>query len=207
MDILTRPLRIVRSARLVALFKFLPLHINRIKSQKNVDFFTYLEYFLNNKYSYIDFEHVIGKLAMLTEEKLQAFEEVCRKVGLKITHQRLEIFKELLNSQDHPTVEKLYRRLQPKLPTISLDTVYRTLTTLEQHGLVSRVQSQESQARFEGKMEEHHHAICKKCGMITDFYWKFPDEEKLPREILNWGQIVKKSLTLHGLCEQCLQQE
>ena len=144
---------------------------------------------------------------MNIEERLRHFKEVCRKEDLKITHQRLEIFKELINSLDHPTVEKLYHRLLPKLPTVSLDTVYRTLTTLEEHGLVARVQTQESQARFEGKMEEHHHAVCKNCGKITDFYWKFPDETNLPDEILNWGQIVRKSLTLHGLCEQCLQKK
>ena len=144
---------------------------------------------------------------MSVEDRLRDFEEVCRKEGLKITHQRLEIFKELLNSHDHPTVEKLYHRLQPKLPAISLDTVYRTLTTLEKHDLVVRVETEESQARFEGRMEEHHHAICKKCGKITDFNWQFPDEASLPDEILHWGQIVKKSLTLHGLCEQCMQEE
>ena len=142
---------------------------------------------------------------MIIEERLQAFEEVCRREGLKMTHQRLEIYKELLNSQDHPTVEKLYQRLLPKLPTISIDTIYRTLTTLEQHGLVVRVQSQESQARFEGKMEEHHHAICKKCGKITDFNWEFPQEADLPGEILNWGKILRKNITLHGLCAQCSQ--
>ena len=144
---------------------------------------------------------------MSVEDRLIHFEKVCRKEGLKITHQRLEIFKELLNSQDHPTVEKLYHRLQPNLPTISLDTVYRTLTTLEQHGLVARVETEESQARFEGKMEEHHHAICKKCGKITDFFGKFPDEAVLPDEILKWGRISKKSITLHGLCRQCAQEE
>jgi Fur family peroxide stress response transcriptional regulator len=144
---------------------------------------------------------------MNVEKRLREFEEICRKEGLKITHQRLEIFKELLNSHDHPTVEKLYNRLQPKLTTISLDTIYRTLTTLEEHDLVVRVETGESQARFEGRMEEHHHAICKKCGEITDFHWQFPDEAGLPNEILNWGQIVKKSLTLHGLCEQCTMKE
>jgi Fur family peroxide stress response transcriptional regulator len=142
---------------------------------------------------------------MSFEERLKAFKEMCRKEGLKITHQRLEIFKELLNSEDHPTVDTLYHRLLPKLPTISLDTIYRTLTTLEQHGLVARVQSEESQARFEGKMEEHHHAICKKCGKITDFCWNFSGEEELPDEILNWGKIFKKNITLHGLCKECAQ--
>ena len=140
---------------------------------------------------------------MTIEEQLRTFEEVHRKRGLKITHQRLEIFKELLNSNDHPTVEKIYSRLKSNLPTISLDTIYRTLTTLEQHGLVSRVQTMESQARFEGKMEEHHHVICKKCGRITDFQWQFFDEVSLPEEIKKWGTIEQKNITLQGLCKQC----
>ena len=144
---------------------------------------------------------------MTSEEKLRAFDQACRQSGLKITHQRLEIFKELLNSHDHPTAEMLYTRLKPNLPTISLDTIYRTLTTLERHGLAARVQTVESQARFEGKMEEHHHAICRKCGRITDFYWQFPENADLPGEILRWGKIDKKSLTLHGLCGQCRQEE
>jgi len=140
---------------------------------------------------------------MTKTERVQAFKEVCRKKGLKVTHQRLEIYSELLDSSDHPTVEKFYNRLKTKLPTASLDTVYRTLTTLEQHGLVSRVLTLNGPIRFEGRMEEHHHAVCKKCGSITDFYWKFPDKAALPDEILNWGKISKKSIVLHGLCEQC----
>jgi len=140
---------------------------------------------------------------MNIEERLRDFEEVCRKEGLKITHQRLEVFKELLNSQDHPSVEKLYRRLLLKLPTISLDTVYRTLTTLEQHGLVTRVQTQESQTRFEGRIDNHHHVICKKCGKITDFNWELLDAADLPEEIVKWGRIERKNITLRGLCREC----
>jgi len=137
------------------------------------------------------------------EERLRAFEEVCRQEGLKITHQRLEVFRELLISHDHPNVEKLYRRLLRKLPTISLDTVYRTLTTLEQHGLITRVQTQESQARFEGRIDSHHHVICKKCGKITDFQWELLEAAVLPDEIVKWGIIEQKSITLHGLCQEC----
>jgi len=140
---------------------------------------------------------------MNAEERLRDFEEVCRKEGLKVTHQRLEVFKELLNSQDHPSVEKLYRRLLRKLPTISLDTVYRTLTTLEQHGLITRVQTQESQARYEGRIDNHHHVICKKCGKITDFHWELLDAAALPDEIIKWGRIERKNITLHGLCQEC----
>ncbi|MBC8317138.1 MAG: transcriptional repressor, partial [Desulfobulbaceae bacterium] len=59
--------------------------------------------------------------------KLRDFEKACRKANLKITHQRLEIFRELAKALDHPSAESLYKRLQKKLPTLSLDTVYRTL--------------------------------------------------------------------------------
>ena len=87
------------------------------------------------------------------QKKLENFETACRESGLKVTHQRLEIFRELAAADDHPTAETLYNRLQKVMPTLSLDTVYRTLTTFEEHDLISRVQTTESHARFEAEME------------------------------------------------------
>ena len=135
--------------------------------------------------------------------KQEVFETACREAGLKLTHQRLEVFRELALSEDHPSVETLFGRLKKKLPTLSMDTVYRTLSTMEKHGLVSRVQTVESQARFEVDMEKHHHAICRQCGEITDFIWSSFDEASLPDEIQTWGVINKKNATIYGLCTQC----
>ncbi|NVN92662.1 MAG: transcriptional repressor, partial [Desulfuromonadales bacterium] len=83
------------------------------------------------------------------ESMINGFVQACRESGLKVTHQRIEIYRELLESHDHPSAELLHKRLSEKLPTISLDTVYRTLATLEQHGQVSRIQTAGSLARFE----------------------------------------------------------
>jgi len=135
--------------------------------------------------------------------KQEAFETACREAGLKLTHQRLEVFRELAEATDHPSVETLHNRLQKRLPTLSLDTVYRTLSTMEKHGLVSRVQTVESQARFEVDMEEHHHVICRQCGEITDFAWTSFDDTTLPEEMKSWGVIYKKNATLYGLCTKC----
>ena len=66
------------------------------------------------------------------QKKMSAFEQACRAAGLKLTHQRLEIYRELAMSSDHPSAESLYKRLKKKLPTISQDTIYRTLSTLEE---------------------------------------------------------------------------
>ena len=139
----------------------------------------------------------------ISPEKLAAFEKACRKADLKVTHQRLEIFRELAESNDHPSAETIYKRLLRKLPTISFDTIYRTLATFEKHGLVTRVETIESQARFEAKMEKHHHAVCSKCGKITDFTWDIFDECALPQPISTWGSINKRNVTLQGICSDC----
>ena len=70
-------------------------------------------------------------------ENLTAFEHACRNAGLRLTYQRLEIYGELARSFDHPSVELLHQRLRRKIPTISLDTVYRTLATFAGLGLVN----------------------------------------------------------------------
>lgn len=131
------------------------------------------------------------------------FIEACRESGLKVTHQRTEIFRALLNSVDHPSAEILYKRISSKLPTISLDTVYRTLATLEQHGLISRINTSGSQARFEVVVTQHHHLICSKCNQVIDFHWPAFDEITLPETINSWGQVGSRNAVIYGICKDC----
>lgn len=136
-------------------------------------------------------------------EKMASFEGGCRDAGLKLTHQRLEIYRELAAATDHPTAEMLYTRLRRGLPTLSLDTVYRTLATLEERKIITRVQTDESQARYEAEMAPHHHAMCRRCGRISDFHWTSFDAAKLPDDISGWGTIDDKKVTVRGICRQC----
>lgn len=137
------------------------------------------------------------------EQQMQQFVTACKLAGLKITHQRTEVYRHLLLVPDHPSAETLYKRLLASLPTISLDTVYRTLTTLEQHGLVSRIQTTESQARFEAVYTPHHHLICSRCKRVQDFYWPAIDQLTLPSDIHQWGQINSKTIVMYGICSDC----
>ncbi|MFZ5760571.1 MAG: Fur family transcriptional regulator [Thermodesulfobacteriota bacterium] len=138
-------------------------------------------------------------------QQLTRFEEECDHAGLKVTQQRLEIFRELALADDHPTAEALHTRLLERLPTLSLDTVYRTLATFEKHTLVTRVQTPESQARFELRLGEkrHHHLICRNCGRITDFVWSSFDAAPPPETVADWGSIESQSATLFGVCRKC----
>jgi Fur family peroxide stress response transcriptional regulator len=138
------------------------------------------------------------------QENFKAFESACRDAGLRLTHQRLEIYRELALSMDHPTAEILHQRLRRKIPTISLDTVYRTLTTFAGHRLINKVGTIESQARFEATILRHHHLICSRCKEIIDFQWQFIDTAPLPEEIRGWGRIDDKNVVVYGICSKCL---
>lgn len=138
-------------------------------------------------------------------ELLAAFESACREAGLRLTHQRLEIFRELSQATDHPSAETLHQRLRRTIPTISLDTVYRTLATFSSHGLINKVETIESQARFEATTFRHHHLICSRCREIIDFQWPAIDEATLPEEVTPWGRVDTRNVVVYGVCKSCLQ--
>lgn len=138
-------------------------------------------------------------------EKLSLLEEAFKNAGLRLTHQRLEIYRELTAACDHPSAETLHQRLRKRIPTLSLDTVYRTLATLAEQGLINRVETLESQARFEATSHRHHHLICRKCGKIADFQWPDIDSAALPQGLEDWGRIDLKNVVAHGICRNCLE--
>jgi Fur family transcriptional regulator, peroxide stress response regulator len=137
------------------------------------------------------------------QEHLSAFEAACRRAGLKLTHQRLEIYRELAASTDHPSAEVLHRRLIKKIPMLAMDTVYRTLRTLSQHGLIHKVETIESQARFEVIFERHQHLICRQCRQVVDFQWPSIDDVLLPDELMHWGKIDSRNVVIYGICNNC----
>lgn len=137
------------------------------------------------------------------EQMMEQFVTACRESGLKVTHQRTEIYRQLIKQPDHPTAETLHKRLLVTLPTISLDTVYRTLTTLEESNLVVRIQTTESQARFEAVHSPHHHLICSYCKRVVDFHWPAADSLEAPATIAQWGQVSSKTIVMYGVCNNC----
>ncbi len=140
------------------------------------------------------------------KEQQAAFQDACRKAGLRLTPQRLEIFRELAKAEDHPSAEALHQRLMEQMPTLSLDTVYRTLGTFASHGLINKVETVESQAHFEVAQILHHHLICKMCKEIIDFHWQFIDEASLPEEVHKWGRVERRNVVAYGTCFKCLEE-
>lgn len=136
--------------------------------------------------------------------RIAEFTEKCRQIGLKITPQRLEIFREMIGAKDHPSALMLHKKLQRRMPTISLDTVYRTLLTFEQHNLIARVNTRQSLARFDALMEPHHHFICERCHGIEDIQSESLDALQLAERASEWGEIRKVDVVMYGICKKCL---
>lgn len=99
------------------------------------------------------------------EEAIQLIKES----GLKATHQRMVIFRSLAASTAHPTVDWIFEKVKESYPSISLATVYKTMETFVEAGLVKRVKCEDGKPRFDANLEPHNHLYCESTGKIFDF--------------------------------------
>ncbi len=127
----------------------------------------------------------------------------CHEHGMRITPQRTAVYELLLQSKEHPTVEMIHKQLRKKFPNVSLDTVNRTLHTLADLGLAEVVPGSGGAKRFDAPANEHQHFRCVKCQNIIDFDYDEFENIKLPRKIREKFTIMRKSLYLEGICENC----
>ncbi|MFZ5433629.1 MAG: Fur family transcriptional regulator [Calditrichota bacterium] len=140
----------------------------------------------------------------IVQQRLQHFQHVCRSQGLKITPQRLEIFRELAASNEHPSAEQLYERIRERMPTMSLDTVYRSLATLSESGVVAKVEVLDERSRFDANTEHHHHFVCVRCHKVVDFSWPGFDQLSVPDEVKKMGKVQQPYAEIRGVCGDCL---
>ena len=131
------------------------------------------------------------------------FYDKCAEEGLKITPQRSLIFDELSKATDHPTADAIYRRVRKSLPNISFDTVYRTLLSFTEAGIISLVEGTGEQKRFEPNLHRHHHFRCIKCYTIVDFENDAYDDIAVPDSVKKQGVIINKRVVLEGICSKC----
>lgn len=144
-------------------------------------------------------------MATSAQLRLAAFVAVCRRAGLRLTRQRTEIYRELAKTEEHPDAETIFRRVRRRLPAVSFDTVYRTLRTLEDAGIVARVGPRLDRARFDANMGQHHHFVCTRCGLIRDFESAAFDPLRAPADIGRFGSPESVHVEVRGLCAACRQ--
>jgi len=137
------------------------------------------------------------------ERRLENFKASARGSGIKLTHQRLEIFREIAASLNHPNAESVFRAVQPRMPTVSLDTVYRTLWLLADLGLVTTLGPRRESVRFDANLNHHHHYVCTNCGLARDFESAALKELHIPDTVRDLGSVVTTHVEVRGVCNRC----
>ena len=130
---------------------------------------------------------------------MNAIEEKCKAKDVRLTDQRRVIAKVMSNSNDHPDVDELHKRVNKVDKKISIATVYRTVKLFEEFGIVEKHDFKGGKARYEEAPEEHHdHLIDINSGEIIEFVDK--EIEILQNKVAKrFGyELVDHKLELYG---------
>lgn len=128
---------------------------------------------------------------------------IFKEKKLKLTPQRLAVYKYLMSTKEHPSAEAIYKAIQPDYPTMSLATVYKALKTLVEVGLVQEINVGEGNFRYDGSITSHPHIQCVNCGKVEDL-------DTLCLDILNEEaskhtnfKILSNKIYFYGVCPKC----
>ena len=130
----------------------------------------------------------------------ETIEQKCIKKGVKLTEQRKVIAKVMTESDDHPNVDELYKRVTQIDSKISIATVYRTVKLFEESGILTRHDFKGRKSRYEELSEQHHdHLIDIKSGEIIEFVDN--EIEELQKKVAEkYGyDLVDHKLELYGI--------
>jgi len=131
------------------------------------------------------------------------FQQLCHQKGLAVTHQRLVLYRALMQMTDHPNPEQIFERVRLELPSISLATVYKTLHVFLEAGMIHEVSPFHGSLRIEPDANHHHHFICLQCHAITDLALCEVDEPPLKNSVPEGFQVEQVSMEVRGLCRRC----
>jgi Fe2+ or Zn2+ uptake regulation protein len=107
--------------------------------------------------------------AQVPETDLEIPEEIS---GLRMTRQRQEVYRTLMQERNHPTANDVFMRVKDRLPNISLATVYNCLEALVQHGIIRQVNFERESSRYCPNLSEHGHFHDATTGVIHDVDFK-----------------------------------
>jgi Fur family peroxide stress response transcriptional regulator len=128
---------------------------------------------------------------------------IFREKKLKLTPQRIAVYKYLQSTKEHPSAEVIYKALQPTYPTMSLATIYKALKTLVEVELIIELNVGEGSFRYDGNMNKHPHIQCISCGKVDDIEGiTFSTINEDVKQYTNY-EVLASKIYFYGLCEKC----
>jgi Fe2+ or Zn2+ uptake regulation protein len=126
-----------------------------------------------------------------------------RERGLRVTPQRLFIYRALVELDRHVSAEEVLAVVGESLPNVSLPTVYSTLDLFEEMGLVRRLGVTQGAVLYDPRPDPHNHRVCDRCGAIEDFDADLDFATALRRAGRGGFRAGRAEVVVHGLCPRC----
>ena len=124
--------------------------------------------------------------------------------GHRFTEQRAAVYRFLAHTEDHPTADEVFLHVRSDVPGISLATVYKSLETLVGCGLATRLSYSDGSARYDGRMDTHHHPRCLACGRVSDIAGQLPEGYLDDAQDSSGSfRVMGYRLELTGYCVAC----
>lgn len=131
------------------------------------------------------------------------FADIFKEKKLKLTPQRIAVYKCLLATKEHPSAETVYNCLQEDYPTMSLATVYKTLKTLVEVNLIQELNVGEGNFRYDANTFPHPHIQCISCSKVSDidniFFPELNDKVKPYTDF----DVLSNQVYFYGICSEC----
>jgi len=136
-------------------------------------------------------------------ERIDGFIRRCRDLGVKVTPQRVAIYRELMSTGEHPSAEIIYKKVKSYYSNISLTTIYRTLETFEKLGIISVANVLHDTARYDANLDHHHHLVCIVCKKVEDFYDDSLANLGLSKKSIDNYKVLSYTVQINGICKNC----
>lgn len=140
---------------------------------------------------------------------INGYKNILQKEGYKLTNQRKDILKTLLNNNNkHLSCDDVFNIVSKENPDLGIATVYRTLQLFEKLNIVYKINFDDGLSRYELNLGEenhqHHHLICLNCGKVIEV--KLDLLESLENKIEKDGnfKIMDHNVKFYGYCKDCL---
>jgi Fur family ferric uptake transcriptional regulator len=130
-----------------------------------------------------------------------------RMADLRVTRPRVAVL-EAVDAHPHADTETIFSTVRIGLPDVSRQAVYDVLNALTAVGLVRRIQPLGSVARYESRVgDNHHHLVCRSCGVITDIDCAVGEAPCLTpaedNDVLDGFVLDEAEVIYWGLCPDC----
>jgi Fur family peroxide stress response transcriptional regulator len=139
-----------------------------------------------------------------SQDRLNDIVDKLRENGCRITPQRVAIIKTFLQSDEHPSIERVYEQVKVNFPTTSLATVYKTVNLLKEIDEILEIGFADGRNRYDGnKPYPHPHLICTKCKAIMDPDISLLDQLTTEVAQASGYRILSHQLEFFGICPDC----